>query len=231
MQQIKHIAFIMDGNRRWAKKRGLPSLEGHRRGYNKMKEVGQWCIDRGIKHMTVYAFSTENWKRSKKEVDYLMNLLEKALTSEIPEFMKKGIRLRVVGSKKGLSKNIIKAIENAEKETAKNSKGTLNIAINYGGRLEIVEAVQNIIKQKKSPKAITEDLISKNIYTAGQPDPDIVVRTSGEHRLSGFLTWQSVYSELFFIKPHWPGFKEKDLDKVIDEYNNRNRRFGGNSPS
>ena len=228
MQNIKHIAFIMDGNRRWAKQRGLPTLEGHRRGYNKMKEVGQWCIDRGIEYMTVYAFSTENWKRSKKEVDYLMKLLEEALTKELPEFNKRGIRLKIIGSRKGLSDKLIKAIENAEKETANNKKGTLNVAMNYGGRLEIVEAVQEIVRQKKSPEAITEELISKNIYGAGQPDPDIIVRTSGENRLSGFLTWQSVYSELFFIKHHWPAFTEKDLDKIIDEYNNRNRRFGGN---
>jgi len=228
MEQIKHIAFIMDGNRRWAKSHGLPSLEGHRRGYNKMKEVGDWCIARGIKHITVYAFSTENWKRSKTEVDYLMRLLENALTKELNEFHKRGIQLKVIGSRERLPKSVIKAIDNAEVETAKNTKGILNMAINYGGRLEIVAAVKKIVNQKKSSKSVDEDLISKNIWTAGQPDPDIVVRTSGEHRLSGFLTWQSVYSELFFIKHHWPGFTEKDLDNILNDYNNRNRRFGGN---
>lgn len=228
MQQIKHIAFIMDGNRRWAKQKGLPTLEGHRRGYNKMKDVGDWCIKRGIKHITVYAFSTENWKRSKTEVDYLMRLLQNALTKELGEFHKRGIRLKVIGSRERLSKNIVKAIDNAEKETANNTKGTLNLAINYGGRLEIVEAVKKIMAQKKSAGVISEEDISKNIWTAGQPDPDIIVRTSGEQRLSGFLTWQSVYSELFFIKHHWPGFTERDLDDILDDYNNRNRRFGGN---
>ena len=221
MQSVKHIAFIMDGNRRWAKQQGLPTLEGHRRGYNKMKQVGDWCLARGIRYMTVFAFSTENWKRSKKEVDYLMRLLEKALTKELHEFTKRGIRLRVIGSRDRLSKSVVKAIDNAEKITVNNKKGILNMAINYGGRLEIIEAVKKIIKQKKSPADITEELIDKNIWTAGQPDPDIIVRTSGEQRLSGFLTWQSVYSELFFVSHHWPAFSEKDLDGIIDDYNNR----------
>jgi undecaprenyl diphosphate synthase len=228
MKKIKHIAFIMDGNRRWAKSRALPGLEGHRRGYNKMKEVGEWCIDRGIKYMTVYAFSTENWKRSKKEVDYLMGLLKNALTKEIPEFMDRGIRLKVIGSRKGLSKTILHAIDSAEKITAGNTKGNLNIAINYGGRLEIVEAVNSIVKNGKSGASITEDKISQNIYTAGQPEPDVLVRTSGEHRLSGFLTWTAIYTELFFVKHHWPAFTQKDLDKIIEEFGERGRRFGGN---
>ena len=152
----------MDGNRRWAKQQGLPTLEGHRRGYNKMKQVGDWCLARGIRYMTVFAFSTENWKRSKKEVDYLMRLLEKALTKELHEFTKRGIRLRVIGSRDRLSKSVVKAIDNAEKITVNNKKGILNMAINYGGRLEIIEAVKKIIKQKKSPADITEELIDKN---------------------------------------------------------------------
>jgi len=226
MQLIQHIAFIMDGNRRWAKQKGLPTLAGHQAGYNKMKQVGDWCLARGIKHMTVFAFSTENWQRSQKEVNYLMKLLKTGLTKELPTFKKKGIRLKVIGSRAGLSKDLIQAIDRAEKETAKNQKGTLNIAINYGGRLEIIEAVKKIIRQKKSPANITEELISESVWTAGQPDPDIIVRTSGEQRLSGFLTWQSVYSELFFIKHHWPALTEKDLDEILDDYNNRHRRFG-----
>ncbi|NCN07195.1 di-trans,poly-cis-decaprenylcistransferase [Candidatus Falkowbacteria bacterium] len=226
MEQIKHIAFIMDGNRRWAKDQGLPSLEGHKAGYDKMKDVGDWCIDRGIKHITVYAFSTENWKRSQTEVDYLMRLLENALTKELYEFNKRGIRLKVIGSRDRLPKSVVKAIDNAEAETANNNKGILNMAINYGGRLEIVEAVKKIIDQKKSSIEVTEDLVSNNIWTVGQPDPDILVRTSGEQRLSNFLTWQVVYSELFFIEPHWPAFSEEDLDKIIEDYHNRNRRFG-----
>lgn len=218
----------MDGNRRWAKQKGLPTLAGHKKGYDKMKEVGDWCLDRGIEYMTVFAFSTENWKRSKKEVDYLMKLLLTGLTKELPVFMKKGIKLKVIGSRQGLSAALNQAIDQAEEKTAKNPKGTLNIAINYGGRLEIVEAVKKIIRQKKSPAEITEDLISKSVWTTGQPDPDIIVRTSGEQRLSGFLTWQSVYSELFFVSHHWPAFSQKDLDGILDEYHNRQRRFGGN---
>lgn len=228
MSNIQHLAIIMDGNRRWAKEHGLPSLEGHRRGYNKLKQVGDWCLARGIKYFTVYAFSTENWHREKKEINYLMGLFQRALTKEIPIFMKKGIRLRVIGRRQELSERLRKAIIKAEEATKNNNKGTLNLAINYGGRLEIVEAVKKIIKKKISPAQITDKLISENIWLAEQPDPDLIIRTSGEQRLSGFLTWQSVYSELYFVKCHWPDFSEKDLDKAINDYNNRHRRFGGN---
>lgn len=228
MSNIQHLAIIMDGNRRWAKEHGLPSLEGHRRGYDKMKEVGDWCLVRGIKYFTVYAFSTENWNREKKEINYLMGLFQMALTKEIPIFMKKEIRLRVIGRRQELSERLQKATIKAEEATKNNNKGTLNLAINYGGRLEIVEAVKKIIKKKINPSKITDKLISENIWLAGQPDPDLIIRTSGEQRLSGFLTWESVYSELYFVKCHWPDFSEKDLDKAIDDYNNRHRRFGGN---
>lgn len=228
MSNIQHLAIIMDGNRRWAKEKGLPPLEGHRRGYNKLKQVGEWCLARGIKFFTVYAFSTENWNRTKKEVNYLMRLLEIGLTKELSFFMERGIRIRVIGRRQELPERLQKAIIKAEEATENNNKGTLNLAINYGGRPEIVEAVKKIIKKKINPSKITDKLISENIWTAGQPDPDLIIRTSGEQRLSGFLTWQSVYSELYFVKCHWPAFSEKDLDKAIDDYNNRHRRFGGN---
>lgn len=226
MHKIKHLAIIMDGNRRWAKDHGLPSIEGHRRGYNKLKEVGEWALDRGVKYFTVYAFSTENWNRSKKEVDYLMKLLQEALTKELPYFMKKNIRLKVIGSRERLSEDLKKAINKAEKETANNSRGTLSLAINYGGRLELIEAVKKIIKKGVKPEAVTEEMISENIYTEGIPNPDLVIRTSGEHRLSGFLTWQTVYSELYFIKKHWPAFTEKDLEVAFEEFESRQRRYG-----
>lgn len=223
---INHLAIIMDGNRRWAKAQGLPTLEGHRRGYQKLKDVGSWCIDRGIKLLTVYAFSTENWNRSQEEVSYLMDLLKQGLTLELPEFKKRGIRLRVIGSRDELSQDLRDAIEHAQTETAGNDRGTLNIALNYGGRLEIVRAVQSLIEQGKTRDEIDEAAISGAIWTADQPDPDLIIRTSGEQRLSGFLTWQSVYSELLFIDKHWPAFEQSDLDAVIEEYANRQRRFG-----
>lgn len=218
----------MDGNRRWAKDRGLPSFEGHRQGYDKMKEVGQWCIDRGITTLTVYAFSIENWNREEAEVNYLMDLLHKAVTTEVEEFNKRGIRLRIIGTRERLSEKLVKAITEAEERTRENTQGTLNICLNYGGRLEIVDAVKKIVAQGIPVDQITEKTISENIWLAGQSDPDLIIRTSGEQRLSGFLTWESVYSEFLFIDKHWPAFFEADLDAAIDDYNNRHRRFGGN---
>lgn len=225
MENIKHIGIIMDGNRRWAKDKGLPSIEGHRKGYDKLKEVGEWCLQKGIKYVTVYAFSTENWSREKSEVDYLMKLLKKAVTSEIPYFMEKNIRLRVVGSRKELSDDLIEAIEKAEEETKNNDGANLSLAINYGGRLEILEAAKKLAEQNKD---FTEENFSQNVWTSDIPDPEIVIRTSGEQRLSGFLTWQSVYSELFFVQNHWPAFSKDDFEGVLEEFNQRNRRFGGN---
>jgi len=228
MSELKHLAVIMDGNRRWAKDKGLPSFEGHRQGYDKMKEVGQWCIDRGITTLTVYAFSTENWNREEAEVNYLMDLLYKAVTTEVDEFNKRGIRLKIIGTRERLSEKLVKAIAEAEERTQNNDKGTLNICLNYGGRLEIVDAVKKIIAKGIPVDQITEKTISENIWLAGQADPDLIIRTSGEQRLSGFLTWESVYSEFLFINKHWPAFSEADLDAAINDYNNRHRRFGGN---
>lgn len=224
----KHIGIIMDGNRRWARSRGLPTLIGHKRGYDIAMKVGEWCLARGVKILTIYAFSTENWNRTKKEVSYLMKLLKRALTDEIDNLHKKGIQVRVIGIKKGLSQDILEAIKKAMAKTKKNKKGILNIALNYGGRVEIVEAVKKIIQKKYKPSQVTEGLINKNIFTAGLPDPDLIIRTSDEQRISGFLTWQSVYSELLFVKKHWPSFTEKDIDLAIEEYTKRNRRYGAN---
>lgn len=228
MSKVNHLAIIMDGNRRWAKEHNLPGLEGHRRGYEKLKEVGDWCLARGIKTLTVYAFSTENWHREQAEVDYLMDLLYMAMTTEVAEFNRRGIKLNIIGSREKLSEKLIQAIAEAEAGTKNNAKGVLNICLNYGGRLEIVEAVKKIVGQGVPADSITEKIISDNIWLAGQADPDLIIRTSGEQRLSGFLTWQSVYSELYFCRKHWPDFSEADLDEAIGEYENRGRRFGGN---
>jgi len=214
----------MDGNRRWATTRRLPSFEGHRAGYKKIEDVLRWCRDAGIKILTFYAFSTENWQRSKKEVDFLMKLFYLALTKDIKKLHKNKVCVRVIGRKNGLSKKLQQAIKKAEELTKNNTTIILNLAINYGGRLELVDAFNKILKNP--PKEITEDLISQNIYTADLPDPDLIIRTSGEKRLSGFLTWQSAYSELYFIKRHWPEFSKEDFDGTLNDFANRQRRFG-----
>lgn len=221
-----HIGIIMDGNRRWARKKGLPLMWGHKKGYSVVQKVGKWCLKRGIKILTLYAFSTENWHRSKKEVEYLFRLLKQALEKDIKKLHKRGIKLRVIGKIEELPQDLQKAIRKAMKLTSKNTKGILNLAINYGGRLEILEAVKEILRKKIPPSKINEETFSKYTYTAGLPDPDLIIRTSGEKRLSGFLTWQSVYSELIFIKKYWPDFTEEDLEKCLKEYARRKRRFG-----
>ena len=230
-QEIKnipyHLGIIMDGNRRWAKAKGFPSLEGHRRGYDKVKEVGRWCKNRGVKILTVWAFSTENWKRAEKEVKYLMNLLKFAFSKkEIDQLHKDGIKIQVIGQKERLSSGFQKLIEEAEERTKDNKEGILNLAISYGGRADILEAIRKINKKNIPADQITEETVSQNLWTAGLSDPDLIIRTSGELRTSGFLTWQSAYSELYFCKNHWPDFSEKDLDEAFAEYARRQRRFG-----
>lgn len=223
---INHLAIILDGNRRWAKENGLPSLEGHRRGYDNVKTIGLAALSRGIAHFTVFAFSTENWKRSAEEVGYLMDLLHHALTAELDFYMKNDIRLRVIGRREGLSEKLVAAIADAEARTANNARGQLNICINYGGRAEIVDAVKRLLAEGAKPEEITEELMASKVWMAGIPDPDLIIRTSGEQRLSGFLTWSGVYSELLFLDVHWPAFGEEQLDAAIAEYESRERRFG-----
>ena len=222
-----HLGIIIDGNRRWAKKRRLPTFEGHRRGFEKLKEVGEWCKKKGVKVLTIYAFSTENWNRSQKEVNYLMKLLKTALNKkEIARLNKEKIKLRVIGQKERLEKSLQEAARKAEESTKNNKEGILNLAISYGGQAEIIMAIKKIVRQKISSDKITKDLVEKNLWTANLPSPDLIIRTSGEQRLSGFLTWQSAYSELYFSKKDWPDFSEKDLGSAFDEYSRRQRRFG-----
>lgn len=222
-----HLGIIMDGNRRWAKQRGLPTLEGHFRGYKKVREVGEWCRKKGIKILTLWTFSTENWHRSQKEVDYLMKLLEMALSKrEINKLSKKGIKLRIIGQKERFSEKLQRLIKEAEEATKNNKEATLVLAMSYGGRAEIIEAVQKIINKKNTVGKITEETINENLWTAGLPDPDLILRTGEELRVSGFLTWQSVYAELYFLKKYWPEFSEKDLDIILADYANRERRWG-----
>jgi len=223
-QKLQHLGIIMDGNRRWAKARGLSAFEGHRAGYRKIEDILKWCRDAGIKILTLYVFSTENWQRAKDEVDFLMKLFYLAFTRDIKELHKNNVCVRVIGRKEGLSKKLQEVIKKSEELTKNNTGGMLNLAINYGGRQEVVDAFNKILK---SPlKEITEEIILQNLYTAGLPDPDLIIRTSGEFRISGFLLWQSAYSEFYFTKHHWPEFSKHDFDDALADFANRQRRFG-----
>jgi undecaprenyl diphosphate synthase len=221
-----HVAMIMDGNRRWAKERGQSSIEGHRAGYETMKNVGDWCLARGVKVLTVYAFSTENWKRSETEVGFLMTLLEHALDKELNYFIDRKVRLRILGRGEGFSQKILDLIDKAEQATSAFDGMTFAICLNYGGRAEIVDAVRNIVREDIVPEAIDEGTIAKHLYWSDMPDPDLIIRTSGEERLSGFLLWQSAYSELYWIKKFWPALEESDIDAAFAEYASRQRRYG-----
>lgn len=224
----KHIALYLDGNRRWAKERNLSPLKGHLEGYKNLMRFCEWSKERNIKILTVFGFSTENWKRTEREVNYLMKLFEKSLLNKknIIKFQQEGVKIKIIGEKQKLSKSLQEAIINIENLTKNNKNLQMNIALNYGGRWDILQAVQKIIKKKISVKKITESLIEQNLSTATLPAPDLIIRAGGEQRLSNFLLWQTAYSELYFSKKLWPNFDEKELDKVIQEYASRQRRFG-----
>jgi undecaprenyl diphosphate synthase len=226
-KSVKHLAIIMDGNRRWAKERGLSSNEGHLAGYERLKKLGPECIARGITHLTVFAFSTENWKRAEHEVGYLMDLFEKALTIELDEFKRQGFRLKVIGRKEGLRASIQRAIAQAEQDTTNVEKATLTLCVNYGGRAEIVDACKQLVRDGIPEDGITEAAITSRMYWPDMPEPDLIVRTSGEERLSGFLTWEGVYSEIYWCRKHWPDFDSVELDKALEEFMTRQRRYGG----
>ncbi len=222
-----HVGIIMDGNRRWARERNLPTLEGHLRGYEKMRQVPDWFFARGVKILSVYAFSTENWNRSRDEVNYLMKLLKRAFDEELEEMHQKGYRILISGRIDELPGDLPEVCYNAMDKTKANQKGTLNICLNYGGRAEIVDAVRKMIKNKVEVKQVHEGMMRKYLYHGELSDPDIIARTSGEQRLSGFQLWQSAYSELMFIKKYWPDFEKSDVDLILKEYADRKRRFGG----
>lgn len=226
-----HIGIIMDGNGRWAKKRGLPRSAGHRMGAKVLEQITRDAGHLGIKFLTVYAFSTENWARPKDEVDALMKLLGEYLDDYKRLIGDEDIRVRIIGSKSGLSDDILKKIEIVENATVNNSAITLNIALNYGGRDEIVHSVRKIASEIKNgtlnPEDINESTISSNLYTNYMPDPDFIIRPSGEQRLSNFLLWQSAYSEFWYSDINWPDFTRDDLIRAIVDYQSRNRRFGG----
>ena len=228
----KHIAIIMDGNRRWARAQGKPASFGHKAGAKVLENIVRYANKIGLEYITVYAFSTENWKRAEEEVKALMLLLQNYLDDYSRRADTENIKVKILGDITALSQGMQKSIIKCMERTKNNTGITFNIALNYGGRDEIVRAVKKIAEQLENDKIkvedINEEMISNNLYTEGEPDPDLVIRTSGEIRLSNFLPWQVVYSEFLFIDKNWPDFSEKDLDEAIIEYQKRTRKFGAN---
>jgi undecaprenyl diphosphate synthase len=222
----QHIAIILDGNRRWAKAKGLPTFFGHKKGMENAKKIVLYAQKMGVKVITMYGFSTENWSRSEKEVGYLMKLFENYIDKNIADYKKRGIRFRHIGSLKELPASLQKKIKHAIELTKDCSGIVANMALNYGGRDEIKRAIQKIVAEGIKAADIDFDLISARLDTVGLSDPDLIIRTSGEQRTSGFLLWQGAYSELYFPKVEWPDFDTDQFDKAIAEFNKRQRRFG-----
>lgn len=223
---LKHIAIIMDGNRRWAKEKHLPSAMGHQKGVDSLRSTMRLFDKFGIKYLTVYAFSTENWNRKKEEVEFLMGLLAKTLLNELDDMHKENVRIRFLGDLTKLSKNLVDIVKNAENKTKDNTGVNLNIAFNYGSRDEITNALKAIVQEGLKSEDITEDTISNHLYTKDIPDPDLLIRTGGEKRISNYLLWQLAYSEIYVTDAYWPEFDENELSKAIVEFEHRNRRFG-----
>ena len=221
---LKHIAVIMDGNRRWARGKGLPSAVGHKKGVEALKTTLKACHDFGVKYLTVYAFSTENWNRKPEEVNFLMDLLAHTIGNELDELHENQVVIKFIGDITKLSDKLQKILKNAEEVTKNNTGVNLQIAFNYGSRAEIVKAVREIVESGE--KDITEDTISKHLYTSEIPDPDMLIRTGGEMRVSNYLLWQIAYSEFIVIPEFWPEFDKQKLAECIKEFNNRNRRWG-----
>jgi undecaprenyl diphosphate synthase len=222
----EHIAIIMDGNGRWAKAKNRPRLFGHNAGMKTLKKIVRASSDAGIKIITMYAFSTENWKRSPEEVDGLMNIAVEYFHKEVGELHQNNVKINVIGNLNGLGKKVREAALKAIDTTAENTGLVLNIALNYGGRDEILHAVKELITQGISPEAVTEQHISDHLYTKGQPDPDLLIRTGGESRLSNFMLWQMAYTEFMFTDIYWPDFEVEVYYEMIKNYQNRNRRYG-----
>ena len=225
-----HIAVIMDGNRRWAQNKNMPSMVGHREGVQALKKITRYANDIGIKYLTVYAFSTENWNRKKDEVDFLMYLIQEAIQNEFEEMHKNNVKLNVIGFYEDLPAPLPKVLNDAMSKTKNNTGLNLQVAINYGSRAEIAHAVKEISKKVLNGELKIEDVndetISKNLLTKNIPDPDLLIRTGGEQRISNYLLWQCAYTEFYSTDALWPGFDEKELDKAIEEFNKRQRRFG-----
>lgn len=223
----QHVGYIVDGNRRWAKIHGLPAYEGHLAGYNAIVEIVLASVDAGVKYVSAYTFSTENWKRSELEVSKIMGLVLRLLTSDIDILQENDIRLKVLGSRDRLSKSILKAIDEAESKTAENTRGTLAVCFNYGGQLEIADAFKKIVQEGIALEDITPKLISEHLYVPEVPPLDVVVRTSGERRMSNFMLWRAAYSEFIFLEKLWPDMTKSDVAGILEEYSRRDRRIGG----
>ena len=223
---LKHIAIIMDGNRRWAKERMLPSMMGHKRGVDALKKTTRACSDFGVKYLTLYAFSTENWNRKKEEVDFLMDLLATTLKSELDELNQNNVKMNFIGDLTALNQNLQDILEKSTEVTKNNTGVILTVAINYGARDEIVHAIKNIIKDGKKEDEITQELVSNYLYTKNIPDPDLLIRTSGEKRISNYLLWQIAYSEIYITDTYWPEFDKEKLAQAIIEFGLRQRRWG-----
>jgi undecaprenyl diphosphate synthase len=221
-----HVAIIMDGNGRWAKSRGLPRLAGHRAGTENLRRIIRACVEFGVKYLTIYAFSTENWSRPKDEVDGLLNIVEDVIGRELMELHKEGVRLRHLGHLDRLPATLQENILDAVEMTQNNTRLTLNIAFNYGGRDEIACAIRSMIEDSVKPEDVTPELVDRYLFTAGVPDPDLIVRTSGEMRVSNFLLWQGAYSELYITPTYWPDFDREEFRKALVEYGRRDRRYG-----
>jgi undecaprenyl diphosphate synthase len=221
-----HVAIIMDGNGRWARKRGLPRLAGHRAGVDNLRRVLEACVEFGIQYLTIYAFSTENWGRPPAEVQGLMNILEDVIDRELDELHKNGVQLRHLGMLDGLRPELQEKVRQAIELTKDNDKLVLNIAWNYGGRAEIVHAIQRMLEDGVRPQDVDEDLVGEYLYTANCPDPDLIIRTSGELRVSNFLIWQGAYSEWYTTPEYWPDFGRESLLEALLDYAQRDRRFG-----
>jgi undecaprenyl diphosphate synthase len=219
----------MDGNGRWAKLQGRSVNFGHRAGVRAIKRVMYACDDLGIAVLSIYAFSTENWNRSRREVSGLMRLFEETVKKEFEELNERGIRVYISGRREGLSPHLVRMLEDAEEQTRDNLRGTLNVCLNYGGRAEIVDAARRLAVDGVAPEAIDEEALAARLYVPGLPDPDLIIRTANESRMSNFLLWQSAYSEFYVTPTLWPDFDKPDLEAAVAEYQKRERRFGGRS--
>lgn len=219
-----HIAIILDGNGRWATKRGLPRNLGHRQGVETLIKISRYCSEIGVKNLTVYAFSTENWKRPKEEVDYLMNLIKEYFNGLDKKLSKRNIKLKVIGERKNLSDDLLHIINEVQEKSKNNNGMILNIAFNYGSKDELISVFKDMVKDNV---ILSKENVDKYLYTSESGNVDLLIRTSGEQRLSNFLLWQAAYAELYFSKLYWPDFNKKELNKAIESYQNRDRRFGG----
>ncbi len=223
----KHIGYVVDGNRRWANQHGIPAYEGHMAGYNAIHEVALETFNAGVEYASFYIFSTENWKRSEQEVKGLMGLVLKFLTSDVKILEENNIRLKVLGSKDNVSEKILRAIDDAEARTVNNTHGTIGLCFNYGGHLEIADACKKIVHSGIPADDITPMLIAQNLYVPEIPPPDVIVRTSGEQRISNFMLWRAAYSEFIFLEKFWPDMTKQDVTAILEEYSRRDRRIGG----